>query len=130
MKSYVARFERDENNYWSVVVQVAPKVSAISDGQTLQKARRRIRIAVAELLGVGEDEFALSEEMNLGFRVARAMDSFRSAKEQLEATQAKATKAQLSAVKALADLGISRADAGEMLGVSKQRIQQLLGGAS
>lgn len=46
-KTYVARYERDEDDYWSVVVQVDAKRSAISDGQTLPKARRRIRQSLA-----------------------------------------------------------------------------------
>jgi predicted RNase H-like HicB family nuclease len=61
-KSYVARYEKDENNYWSATVQVDPKQLAVSYGRTLPKARRRIRQAVALLLSVPEDSFELVEE--------------------------------------------------------------------
>jgi len=64
-KTYRARYEKDENNYWSVVVQVSPKRTAVSDGQTLPKARRRIRQAVALLLDVPEDPFDLVDEFAL-----------------------------------------------------------------
>jgi predicted RNase H-like HicB family nuclease len=47
IKKLVANFEKDEDGYWTVVVQLGPKESVISNGQTLPKARKRVREALA-----------------------------------------------------------------------------------
>jgi predicted RNase H-like HicB family nuclease len=56
-----ARFERDENGYWAVTARLGPNESAISDGQTLPKARRRIVEAVALHLDVPEESIEIEE---------------------------------------------------------------------
>jgi predicted RNase H-like HicB family nuclease len=75
-KSYVARYEKDENNYWSVTVKIDPKQAAVSDGQTLPKARRRIRQAVALLLNVSEDSFDLVDDFAFPASIRRALRSY------------------------------------------------------
>lgn len=125
-KSYVARYEKDENNYWSVVVKVGPKQTAVSDGQTLPKARRRIRQAVSLLLDVDEDSFDLVDDFALPAPVKRALRSYDEAQEAARAKAERLESARRIAAETLVAHGISRRDAGEILGVSGQRIQQVL----
>jgi predicted RNase H-like HicB family nuclease len=125
-RSYVARYERDENNYWSVVVEVAPKRTAISDGQTLPKARKRIRQALALLLDAPEDSFEIVDDIVLPTKVQWAIKSYVKTKEQVEAKQREAEAAQRAAAKALEQHGLSLRDAGEILGLTGARVQQVL----
>jgi predicted RNase H-like HicB family nuclease len=125
-KTFAARFELDEDGYWAVVAELGPGKSAISDGQTLPKARRRIRQAIALLLDVDEKSFDLREEINLPRKAMATLQRHQGAQEKLQADAAEAAEAARSAAQALAKLGISRRDAGDLLGLSGARIQQVL----
>jgi predicted RNase H-like HicB family nuclease len=127
-RKYVARFERDENGYWSVTVDVGSKRTAVSDGQTLPKARRRIRQAVALLLEKGEDDFDLEEDVALPAKVRQALREYEAAKEAVIVKTEEAAEAGREAAAALEAHGLSRRDAGELLGLTGQRVQQLLAG--
>jgi predicted RNase H-like HicB family nuclease len=125
-RSYMARYERDENNYWSVVVEVAPKRTAISDGQTLPKARKRIRQALTLLLDAPEDSFDIVDDVVLPATVRRAIRSYETSKEQAEAKAREVEVNQRAAAKALEQYGLSLRDAGEILGLTGARVQQVL----
>lgn len=125
-KAYTARFERDEDNYWSVTVQVAAKRVAISDGQTLPTARRRIRQAVALLLDVDESAFDLVEEFALPSDALQALTNYKSIREESLKVQRALESARLKAAKALTERGVSLRDAGDMLDLTGQRVQQVL----
>lgn len=126
-KTYTATFERDEDGYWAVVAQVAPRQSAISDGQTLAKARRRIRQAIAALLDAPEDSFDVEERLRLPAEARRCLQRYQRAQARLDQQERDAKEAQRAAAKALAKAGLSRRDAGDILGVSGARVQQVLG---
>jgi predicted RNase H-like HicB family nuclease len=125
-KTYVARYERDENNYWSVVAEVDTKRSAISDGQTLPKARRRIRQALALLLEVKAESFDMVDDVVLPKPVRSALKALAAADAALSERQAALYAAQEKAAAALVLHGLSRRDAGEVLGLTGQRVQQVL----
>ena len=126
MKTYTARYERDEDGYWSVVAQVAPRRVAISDGQNLPKARRRIRQSIAALLDAPEDSFDVIDDVRLPVLATRALKRYQDTNRALE-RQAEATNmARRQAAAKLVELGISRRDAGDLLGVTGARVQQLL----
>jgi predicted RNase H-like HicB family nuclease len=127
-RSYVARYERDESGYWSVVVRVGRKRSAVSDGQTLPKARRRIRQAVSLLLDAPEDSFELVDDVVLPKGVRRALQTYEGVREATRAKVRELETARRRAAKALESHGLSRRDAGEILGITGQRVQQLLAG--
>jgi hypothetical protein len=118
---YVARFERDENDYWSVIADCGQKRTAISDGQTLPKARKRIRQSIAGLLEVAEDSFDIVEDVVLPAAAKRALEAFEvaqvEAREKAEALEEARQKAAL----ALKKHGVKLGDIGQLLGVSKQR---------
>jgi predicted RNase H-like HicB family nuclease len=125
-KVYTARFELDEDGYWSVLAEVAPRKSAISDGQTLPKARRRIRQAIALLLEVDEGSFDIQDEFVLPRQAMSSLQRHRGAQEQLRQDSEQAARAARVAAQVLSKLGISRRDAGDLLGLSGARIQQVL----
>lgn len=125
-RSYTARYERDENNYWAVTVEVGPKRVAISDGQTLPKARKRIRQALSLLLGASEESLKIKDEIVLPATVRRALRSYETSKEQAEAKQREVETSQRAAAQALEQHGLSLRDAGEILGLTGARVQQVL----
>ena len=125
-KTYTARFELDENGYWSVVTDVGPGKSAISDGQTLPKARRRIRQSIALLLDVDESSFSICEVVNLPSKAMTSLRRYQGAQQKLRQDTEEAAQAARAAAQVLAELGISRRDAGDLLGLSGARIQQVL----
>jgi predicted RNase H-like HicB family nuclease len=127
-RSYVARYEQDENGYWSVIVKIGRKRSAVSDGQTLPKARRRIRQAVALLLDTPESSFDLVDDVVFPKDVRRALQTYEGIKEATQAKVRELETARRRAARALASHGLSRRDAGEILGLTGQRVQQLLAG--
>jgi predicted RNase H-like HicB family nuclease len=129
-KEFVARYERDENNYWSVTAKVGPKSMAVSDGQTLEKARRRIRQAISLLLDAPEGSFAVTDDVVLPDQVRRALRAFTASEAEAKAKALAVETFRRMAAEALTDHGLSRSDAGELLGVSKQRVQQVLGGGT
>jgi predicted RNase H-like HicB family nuclease len=77
MKRYRVTYERDEDGYWTAVAKVTPLRSAISDGQTLPKARRRIRQSLALLLDVPEDSFEIVDHVKLPAPASRALKQYR-----------------------------------------------------
>jgi predicted RNase H-like HicB family nuclease len=125
-KSYTARFELDEDGYWSVVAEISANKVAISDGQTLPKARRRIRQSIALLLDADEQSFDIREEINLPRKAMATLQRFKGAQEKLRQDEVEAAAAARLAAQVLAKLGISRRDAGDLLGLSGARIQQVL----
>jgi predicted RNase H-like HicB family nuclease len=125
-KTYPARFELDENGYWSVVSDVGPGKTAISDGQTLPKARRRIRQSIALLLEVSEGSFDIREDVNLPRKAMTSLRRYQGAQKKLRQDTEEAAQAERAVAQVLAKLGISRRDAGDLLGLSGARIQQVL----
>jgi predicted RNase H-like HicB family nuclease len=125
-KTYIARFDLDEDGYWAVVADIGPGKAAISDGQTLPKARRRIRQSIALLLDVDDRSFDVREEINLPRRAMTTLRRYQVAQEKLRKDAAEAAEAGRVAAGVLSKLGISRRDAGDLLGLSGARIQQVL----
>jgi predicted RNase H-like HicB family nuclease len=126
-------YERDpEGDAW--LVHLAADERAHTYGRTLEEARHNIR-EVAELWSSLEEdrevdetiEYELIETFDLGShtREVVAVQEDRKAKAAIEERLAKHTR---SAAKALAKLGISRRDAADLLGISHQRVQQLVKG--
>jgi len=116
--------ERDESGAW--IARVPSVRGCHSHGRTLEQVRSRIR----EALSLWIDD---AEEAELRFDVrlpAATRDGIRRAR-QARARSGKAQREASAAVRQAAAaltsrLGLSRRDAAELLGVSHQRVQQLL----
>jgi predicted RNase H-like HicB family nuclease len=124
MKKYKAIFERDETGAWLVRVPRLP--GCHSYGRTLEQARRRIR-EVVELWIDDAGDVVLQEEIRLPIDVKTAIARSRRARERAQQENENAQHLTRDAAYELVDdLGLSLRDAGELLGLSHQRVQQLV----
>lgn len=120
MKQIRVVFERDESGAWLVNV---PRIKGChSYGRTLDQARTRIKEAL-RLFDVRDA--GVTEQVRLPADLLGTVRRARRARERAEAQQ-KAAQAELrTATSRLARAGLSRRDAGTLLGLSRQRVQQL-----
>ena len=124
--TYTAVFERGRDDYWEVELVEEPGVHTF--GRTLAKARAHIRDATALWFEVDEDAFELIEDVRLPKAVKASLAKARRERERAEAASATALRTTREAAEALVRTGhLSVRDAAELLGLSHQRVQQLVG---
>lgn len=121
---YRVIFERDESGAW--IARVPSIRGCHSHGRTLEQARRRIREALA--LWVDDAEAAeLDEELRLPTKARVAIERSRRARDEADESAAGARTATTEAARTLVeDVHLGLRDAGELLGLSHQRVQQLV----
>lgn len=123
MKTYVAEVTRDQDGAWLVSVPSVPGCHTY--GRTLGAARRRIREALRLWVndaGRAQIEFVV----HVPVRARRVIDPYIRARIKAEAASEEARAALRLAAERLTEQGMSLRDAGELLGLSHQRIAQVL----
>ena len=119
---YTAKFERGER-YW--VVQLKEQPGCITQARTIAQGRERIREALSLFIGSAADTAEIKVEATLPTSVRKVVDRSRSERQRAEEEAAKAAKSTERAVKAMLEIGLSTRDAGELLGISRQRVHQV-----
>lgn len=123
--SYTATFERDDEGFWLVELVEEPRIHTY--GRTLAKARDHIRDATALWFEVAPEAFTLIEDIRLPKPVKATVDRARKERAKAQAIQESAAGATKKAARALVEEGrLSVRDAADVLGLSHQRVQQLL----
>lgn len=120
---YVARFERGKDGWW--VVDVDGVQGCHTQARTIAQGKERIREALSLYIGDAAHTVELETQVELPARVRKAVD--RSLRDRQRATdaEAEAAEATAQAVQAMLALGLSTRDAGEMLGLTRQRVHQV-----
>jgi predicted RNase H-like HicB family nuclease len=122
-KNYVAVYERDpESDAWLVSIKDIPGCHTY--GRTLRQAETRIREALALWLDREPERLEITPELPadvamLASEVSRARYAASKSAQTAGSTTA-------NAAKKLDRMGLSRRDTADILGISHQRVQQLL----
>jgi predicted RNase H-like HicB family nuclease len=122
-RTYIAVYERDpESDAWLVHIKSIPGCATY--GRTLRQAEARIREALAAWLDRDPDGLEIASEWppeleDVATRVSQARRDAATSAQAAGATTAKAAKR-------LERMGLSRRDTADVLGISHQRVQQLL----
>ena len=122
-KTYLAVYERDEaDDAWNVRVEGLDGCQTY--GRSLRQAQARIREALAVWLDKEPETLVIRDQLPTS--LVAVADSVARARRDAELAGTKAQHQTVEAVKSLTKLGLSRRDAAELLGLSHQRVQQLL----
>jgi predicted RNase H-like HicB family nuclease len=122
-KTYVAIYERDElDDAWNVRIDGLDGCQTY--GRSLRQAQSRIVEALA--LWLDREPDAITVHHRLPRDLVAVAQRVTRARAEAERAGTKAQEQVAEAVKALTERGLSRRDAAEVLGLSHQRIQQLL----
>lgn len=125
-EAYRVVIELDETGAW--IAHVRGVRGCHTYGRTLDQVRRRIREALS--LWVDDADAAeLLEEIRLPGDARQAIRRSRAARTRAERDRQTAQTATSAAAKLLVErLGLGVRDAGDLLGLSYQRVQQLVSG--
>lgn len=122
-KTYVAVFEHDaDDDVW--LVQIEGVDGCQTYGRSIRQAEARIREALAAWLDRNPDELAITPQLPGDVAVLAGQVS--EARREAERAGTEAQRATADAVRRLTKMGLSRRDAADLLGISHQRVQQLL----
>jgi len=123
MKSYKVVYELDESGAWIATV---PAVKGCHTyGRSINEARERAREALG-LFVRGAAAARLVDDVRLPASLRRLLEAQREARKRAEREQVRARAALSRAVRSLVESqGLSVRDAGELLGLSHQRVQQI-----
>lgn len=128
-RKFTVVYEPDDGGWHAEIFEVS---GCHTWGRSLAAARKNIREALSACAHAFKDadrvarEAELVDDVRLPKRVSGAVKACRKARERLEAEESRSQNATREAVRALVDeAGMSVRDAGELLGLSHQRIQQL-----
>jgi predicted RNase H-like HicB family nuclease len=124
MKSYTVRYERDETGWW--VASVPSVKGCHTQGRSIKQARTRIREALGLFISNASD-VELIDDVKLPVHVLKLVKQTIDDRKTADIAASNLVKAQIKAAEMLTrKLGVSVRDAGEVLGISYQRVAQIL----
>jgi predicted RNase H-like HicB family nuclease len=121
---YTIDLERDESGWWVATARDIPGCQ--TQGRSIRQSLSRAREALAVCVGEDIAADALEPCIHLETEARRVVSRYESACRRLERDQIAARTATAEAVETLVDgLSLSVRDAGDVLGLSHQRVNQL-----
>ena len=122
MTSYTVTYRRDaEDDAWLVEITGLGDVHTF--GRTLEEAAVNAREAIAVTVEAEPEDIDLDEHVDVA---GIDVDELLRLRDQAEALHEAYLRSQRQAAQRLADAGVSRRDSARLLGVSHQRVQQLV----
>ena len=125
MKTYHVAYERDESGWW--VARVREVRGCHTQGRTVDEARRRIREAM-DLFVDDARSAKLIDDVKLPVTAVKAIRAYTTLRKRADREDRRASLAARRAVRLLrgGKLKMSARDAARLLGVSHQRVHQLV----
>ena len=123
MRQYHVDYERDSSGRW--VASVREVEGCHTQGRTIAQTRERIREALG-LFIEGADRAELVDHIKVSAALRKVIARYRATRRQADALASQVAAEARSAARALAGEKLSRRDAAEVLGLSHQRVHQLL----
>jgi len=121
---YALSLARDERGWWVATIPEVP--GCYSQGRTIEQARERVREALQAWFDLaGPYAGKLVDSVELAKPILRAIASAEEARERARSAEELASERTRDAIVAMVETGLSLRDAGELLGVTRQRAQQL-----
>ncbi|MGH9110478.1 MAG: type II toxin-antitoxin system HicB family antitoxin [Acidimicrobiales bacterium] len=124
MKTYTARLEREKDGRWTVELAEEPRVHTWA--KTVDQALARVREAAALWFETDEDQIVLVPQPVLPKTAGRTVEQARQARQEARHADRLAVERARKAAATLTARGISMRDAAAILGISHQRVHQLL----
>jgi len=112
-----------EDGWWVVHI---PALDRVTQSRRLEGVEATARDLIALWLDVPADSFDVKVEVELGSELAARVERVKSLRAEVDRVQAEASEAMRVLARSLAERGLSMRDAGRVLGVSFQRVQQLM----
>ena len=121
-KKYRAVYDRDADGRWNVEI---PEVAGCyTYGRTIAQARTRIREALGLYVENAED-VTIVDDIRLPAPAMRRLERLARARADAERVQLTLSEEQRAAARQLREVGLSFRDSGELLGCTRQRVEQL-----
>ena len=124
MKTYRVDVVRDEG--WWIMHARIPRTIIYSQAKRVDDVEPMIRDAIAGVLDVDPESFAIELIFDLDADVLDQVNRAREASTEAAEVQERASRESRAAVQALRNEGLTLKEAGYFLGVSPQRVAQLL----
>lgn len=119
---YHARATR-EGRWWIITI---PELEAVTQARNVREIDEMARGAIAALTNVDEDQVSVSVTIGLPDLAASAWKEAEALQAEADAASKRAAELRRTAVKnLLTEARLTQAEAGRLLGLSYQRIQQL-----
>ena len=125
LKTYTAVC-RPSGRWWLIDV---PELDLFTEAFRLDRVEHMARDLIALWLEVPEDSFRVVVKPELGPELDAAVSRARKARQRADRAQREAAEANTTAVTALLALGLSMREAGQILGLSHQRVAQIAAAA-
>jgi len=112
-----------EERFWLLSV---PELDVVTQARTLDRAEATVRDLIAVWLDVPADSFAVEVEPRLNDEWTKLLRETRDARTTADKASARASEMLRTSVTTLHDAGLSEREVGSLVGISYQRVQQVL----
>jgi predicted RNase H-like HicB family nuclease len=124
MSNYTINYKRIENGWWLATVEGV--AGCLTQGRTINQTRERIREALS-LFVDDADTANLIDNIQLSAKIQRALNQFKTVRKRANEEVSNLQNAANTVASLLIEnMNMSMRDAGELLGLSHQRIHQIL----
>lgn len=124
MKTFTVRARPGHDSRWWVLV--CDEARCVSQCRRLSSADTEMREAIAEFAGLPLDGFNIKVEVSLRGELDTVLDEFHQAQEAEKAATLRLKEKSRRAAHALVQAGITQRDAAQLMGISNQRVSQLI----